>query len=391
MDATSSAGDAGAARRAGIDTRGPEHAPAIGDLGWVSADSHVNEPRDLWKEHLPASLRDQAMQGIAAGEDGGWAVLFDGAAVDQASAYETDRWRVSDPEHRHAVMREEGIVGEAVFPTIGLYVWMLTDPAGGRASCRVYNEWIADGLARSPRFRCAGLVPTWNVDDALDEVTRIVDAGLGALMVPAAATPAWNHPGWEPLWAAFEETGLPVVIHQGTGHDMHFYRGAGAGVSNLLATQSMGPRTAALLATSGVLAAHPDLHVVFVEFNVGWLAWTMQTLDFYTESLRRYGTTPAGKPWVNPELPEPPSAYLRRQVHATFQDDPIGLHNIAFTGDRALLWGSDYPHEEGTYPRSREVVTRLAAGLDPAAAARVFRDNAAALFHFSDEVLTQPV
>jgi predicted TIM-barrel fold metal-dependent hydrolase len=289
------------------------------------------------------------------------------------------------------VMREEGVFGECVFPTIGLYVWMLGDPVGGAASCRVYNEWIADALAGSPRFKCAGLVPTWRIDDALAEVAWIADGALGAVMLPAVAAPEWNHPSWAPLWSAIEETGLPVVIHQGTGHDMIFYRGAGAGVSNLLATQSMGPRVAALLATSGVLAAHPGLHVVFVEYNVGWLAWTMQTLDFYTEAFARYGRTPSGKRWVDPELPEPPSEYLRRQVHATFQDDPVGIHNVGFTGAESLLWGSDYPHEEGTYPRSREVVARLAAGLDRTTVASVFRENAARLFHFSDEVLSTPV
>ena len=44
---------------------------------------------------------------------------------------------------------------------------------------------------------------------------------------------------------------------------------------------------------------------------------------------------------------------LRRQVHATFQDDPVGIANVAYTGSDALIWGSDYPHEEGTYPNSR--------------------------------------
>ncbi len=172
---------------------------------------------------------------------------------------------------------------------------------------------------------------------------------------------------------------------------MFFYRGPGAGVSNLLATQSMGPRAAGLLATSGVLAAHPDLHVVFVEFNTGWLGWTMQTLDFYTESFRRYGTTPSGKPWVNPDLPEPPSHYLRRQVHATFQDDPVGLTNRALTGADCLIWGSDYPHEEGTYPHSREVVARLSAILNPVEIDLVFRTNAARLFGFSDDLLSTPL
>jgi predicted TIM-barrel fold metal-dependent hydrolase len=172
---------------------------------------------------------------------------------------------------------------------------------------------------------------------------------------------------------------------------MYFYRGRGAGVSNLLATQSMAPRTATLFATSGVLANHPDLHVVFVEYNVGWLAWTMHTIDFYTEAFGRYGTTSQGKKWIHPELPEPPSHYLRRQVHATFQDDPVGVHNIPLTGAGALLWGSDYPHEEGTYPHSRDIVTRLAADLDESSISAVFRDNAARLFHFSDEVLTSAV
>ena len=331
------------------------------------------------------------MRGIQAGDDGNWELLLDAERLDQQADAESDRLATADPEHRYAVMRDEGIAGECIYPTIGLYVWMLTDPDGGAASCRIYNEWIADRLGSRPRFKCAGLVPTWRLETAIAEVARIADAGLGSIMLPAVADPEWNHRRWDPLWSAIEETGLPAVMHQGTGHSMFFYRGPGAGVSNLLATQSIAPRTAALLATSGVLASHPDLHVVFVEYNTGWLGWAMQTLDYYTKSFRRYGTTPGGKPWIDPELPEPPSFYLRRQVHATFQDDPIGIDNVAYTGSDALIWGSDYPHEEGTYPHSRVTVNRLCEHLDDETAARVSRDNAARLFHFGDEVLTEPL
>ena len=359
--------------------------------GLVSADAHVNEPRGLWKDNLPSALRAQAMAGIRAGEDGNWEPLFEGAVLDQSSGDEEERLRVCDPDYRLAVMRQEGIVAECVFPTIGLYVWTLADPVGGAASCRIYNEWIADRLGALPRFSCAGLVPTWTTADARAEIEWIADAGLGAIMLPVVATPEWNSPAWEPIWAQIAETGLPVVFHQGTGHSMFFYRGPGAGVSNLVATQSMGARTAALLATSGVLGRHPAVQVVFVEFNGGWMAGLMQTLDYYTDAFSRYGKTPSGKPWVNPALPEPPSFYLRRQVHATFQDDPVGIHNLSLTGDEALLWGSDFPHEEGTYPHSREVVARLAAGMEPKAAARVFRDTAIDLFHFDRDVLTTPI
>ena len=365
--------------------------PVAATLGLVSGDSHVNEPRNLWRDNLPASMRDQAMRGIRPGEGGSWDLLLDVDHVVKPSEAEHDRLRINDPQHRFEVMREEGIVAECVFPTIGLYVWMLDDPDGGAASCRVYNEWIADGLAKSPRFKCAGLVPTWRVEDALVEVGRIADSNLGALMLPTVASPDWNHRDWEPLWSAIEETGLPVVMHQGTGHSMFFYRGPGAGVANLLATQSMAPRVAGLLATSGVLALHPDIHFVFVEYNIGWLGWAMQTLDFYNAAFMAYGYTAEGKKWVNPELPEPPSFYLRRQVHATFQDDPIGVNNLSFTGADALIWGSDYPHEEGTYPHSRTTVARLVDGLDDHHVTKVFRSNAARLFNFGDDVLNTPV
>ncbi len=376
---------------------------ATSSLGMISADSHVNEPRDLWSANLPASVRDRAMRGIEATEDGGWRLILDGSHVGKAGSSEAERLAVLQPEHRLTVMREEGIAGECIFPTIGLYVWMLEDPDDGRISCRIYNEWVFDQLERqSPRFRCAGIVPTWRLEDAIAEVEFIAEQGLAAVMLPTVADPTYNHPRWEPLWDAIEAAGLPVVMHQGTGHNMIWYRGPGATVANLLATQTIGPRTAALLATSGVLERHPGLHVVFVEYNTGWLSWMMETIDFYHESFGRYGTTDkmgsarlaganqAPKPVINPTLAERPSFYVRRQVHATFQDDAVGLQNLNLTGVDALLWGSDYPHEEGTYPHSKATVDRLGALLGPGDAERVFRDTAARIFHFPPEVLATP-
>jgi predicted TIM-barrel fold metal-dependent hydrolase len=350
-------------------------------FGKISGDAHVDEPRNLWRDNLPRALQDDAMSGITSGDDGGWQLTLGQNDVAKAQP-EEERLLTSDPAHRRAIMREEGIIGECIFPTIGLYVWMLQEGAAGEASCRVYNEWMADGLARLPEFKCAGLVPTWSIERALAGVARIAESNLSSFMLPAVATPDWNHPSWEPLWSAIEDTGMPVVMHQGTGHSMFYYRGPGAGVSNLMATQSIAPRTAALLANAGVLERHPKLHVVFVEFNVGWLAWTMDTMDFYTAAFKRYGTTGQGKPWINPELPLQPSHYLRRQIHATFQDDSVAIHNVALTGSEGLIWGSDYPHQEGTYPHSPEVVARLAAGLGPSDTANIFRDNAARLFNF---------
>jgi predicted TIM-barrel fold metal-dependent hydrolase len=201
--------------------------------------------------------------------------------------------------------------------------------------------------------------------------------------LPLVGTPEWNLPGWEPLWTAIEETGIPAVMHQGSGHDMLFYRGWGSPTANLLATQSMAPRAAALLSCSGVLERHPDLHVVMVEVNAGWMAWTMSTLDEYYVAHQRNG-------WTKPILAELPSHYLRHQVHATFQDDPVALHNIPLTGTDCLLWGNDYPHPESTYPDSNRVLDRLLGDVAPDDARAVVFDNAARVFGFSQHV-AEPV
>ena len=170
-------------------------------------------------------------------------------------------------------------------------------------------------------------------------------------------------------------------MHQGTGHDMIFYRGWGSATANLLATQSMAPRAAALLSCSGVLERYPDLHVVMVEVNAGWMAWTMSTLDEYYLAHQRIG-------WTKPILAELPSHYLRRQVHATFQDDPVALHNIPLTGTDCLLWGNDYPHPESTYPTRTRSSTGSSSNVDDADARAVVFDNAARLFGFSQSVST---
>jgi predicted TIM-barrel fold metal-dependent hydrolase len=241
----------------------------------------------------------------------------------------------------------------------------------------VYNNWIVERLGGIDRIKLAAMIPTWDVDMAIDEVRRMAsNPSVGGLLLPLVGTPEWNLPVWEPLWAAIQETAIPAVMHQGSGHDMIFYRGWGSPTANLLTTQSMAPRAAALLSCSGVLERHPDLHVVMVEVNAGWMAWTMSTLDEYYTAHQRNG-------WTKPILAELPSHYLRHQVHATFQDDPVALHNIPLTGTDCLLWGNDYPHPESTYPDSNRVLDRLLGDVAPDDARAVVFDNAARVFGFS--------
>lgn len=357
----------------------------IENLPKISADAHVDEPHDLWFERMDPALRDRAPRQIETDADGGWSLVVNGDPIgwnaltyEEAAENETARVDAVAPDVRLAMMRTDGINGEIVYPTIGLYAWNITDPHVGEATCRIYNDWIVERLGGQPRIKLAMMLPTWSVEMAQAEIARVArHDSVGALLLPLVGTPEWNLPAWEPLWAAISETGLPVAMHQGTGHDMIFYRGWGSATANLLATQSMASRATALLSCSGVLERHPALHVVLVEVNAGWLAWTMNTLDEYYL---------AHEEWSKPKLAELPSHYIRRQIHATFQTDALAVRNVSVTGPDCLLWGNDYPHPESTYPNSRAVLETLLDGVDEATARAVVGGNAARLFKFCDEV-----
>src|SRR5690606_39779389 len=87
---------------------------------------------------------------------------------------------------RLAMMRTDGIHGEMVYPTIGLYVYGVKDPAVGVASCRVYNDWIHEKLGDDcGRVRYAALVPAWDAEPAGAEIGR--EAAWPGLAAPMQA------------------------------------------------------------------------------------------------------------------------------------------------------------------------------------------------------------
>ncbi len=184
----------------------------------------------------------------------------------------------------------------------------------------------------------------------------------------------YNDPAYEPMWSAAEDLAMPLCFHAGTGRTQTPAHGPGGAVVNYVITVSGPMETVTYLCASGVLARHPGLRVVMVECGSGWLAWTLHAMD---DAYREH------QMFVKPKLDELPSEYFRRQGHVTFQNDPVGFKNIEFTGDRCLMWGSDYPHPEGTFPESRAYLARQLEGVPDDVARRVVRDNAAELFRFS--------
>jgi predicted TIM-barrel fold metal-dependent hydrolase len=347
-----------------------------------SADSHVVEPLDLWVQRLPRHLKERAPR--IEEEDGRWRFVVEGmpprkmggpsaeSRTSEASGFRAGGW---DPDQRTRDLDEDGVWGEVLYPTIALFGFMIPDAELRWGSARAYNDWLAETFAAaSRRFAGAAMIPVQEVDDAVREIGRVAKIGLRSIMLPMSSppgAPGYNTGHYDPVWAAAQAHGVPVSFHVGTGANPVTERGPGGAVINYVEVGLGAQRTLAYLAASGVLERFPELHVVMVECGAGWLSWLLERMD---EAFEEH----AG--WVNPKLAEPPSFYVRRQGHVTFGNDGAGVVNRRFTGVDTLLWASDYPHPEGTWPHTQETLDRIFDGVDDGERRRITFETTARLY-----------
>ena len=350
----------------------------------ISADSHVQEPLDLWTTHLPVHLRAAGPRVEARGD--ARCILVEDTVVrrlpSRSSTTGEDRAATaftrgaSDPDARLHDLDADGVWGDVIYPNLAFFCcFHIRGTALQVAVARLYNDWVADQfIGASDRFAPIALLPILDLDASLAELERVRRRGFRGVLLPAHSDlRPYNDPVYERLWASAADLAMPLTFHAGTGRSQTPAHGPGGAVVNYVVTVGGPMETVAYLCGAGVLARHPALRVVMVECGSGWLAWVLHAMD---DAYREHHM------FVRPKLDALPSEYFRRQGHVTFQHDPVGLANIPFTGDACLMWGSDYPHPEGTWPRSREILDRQLAGVPEEAIDRIVRTNAARLYHF---------
>jgi predicted TIM-barrel fold metal-dependent hydrolase len=330
-----------------------------------SGDSHILEPPEIWQA-LPRSMRDRAPRTVQEGERE--VVYIDGIMVRRDPLAWLESFRPPGARDLTVRMRDlddQGIWAEAIFPSTGIWVTLIEDPRLYAACAQVYNDWCAQVVnAHSDRLISAAILPHLDTDDAVAEAQRC--AGLGFKAVSLAMLPpeqrTYNRDLWEPLWAAIEETGMTLCFHAGTGRSVNLPRGPGTAIINYVNVGLDAPRVTTDLVSGGGLDRHPGLKVFFVEVGSAWLPYVGDRMD---EAYRQHGF------FVRPELSMLPSEIIRRQVYASFQHDRSAVQAVTGMNFPNVLWGSDYPHLEGTYPRTQEVLHELFDGVDAAARERI--------------------
>jgi predicted TIM-barrel fold metal-dependent hydrolase len=206
---------------------------------------------------------------------------------------------------------------------------------------------------------------------AVKEAERVRKAGLRSVIIPSCQpkVPYWD-PYYQPLWAALQDHEMIMAFHNAaTEEPVRQDLPLLPLVTDLKMVGQI--RTLAGILSSGVPGAYPKLKFVVVEGGIGWVAAAVRLLDHLWEDHRG---------WIEPHLDEPPSFYCKRQFYFTFEDDKAGLLTRSLLNVDHLMWGSDYPHTEGTFPRSREQIARDFAELPEGETHKIVIDNAAQLY-----------
>jgi predicted TIM-barrel fold metal-dependent hydrolase len=382
----------------------------------VSADGHILEPTDLFKTRLPQHLRDRAVWEedfeIEPLVEGGARVFrrlhtpgFEGWTI---SRYRQTGGRTpeGDPELILEDLDVDGVDVGVMHPNLSLFGLYSDDHELSMAHARVYNDYIAERF--SPYFsRLAPTapVPITDIGDAVAEIERVAAAGFRAILLPAVPPKPYYSRDFDPVWAATQASGLHVFIHTQTGGvkvndpastTLKVVMENAAQVNQPMTERSAAKRmiTQAVyqpivpqqviceLIGGGVPERYPDLHFALIEFNAHWLASLVGSMDKCWVTgvgqdadwwLGIWDDTrpPTDQPnmaqlfRLNDKWPYPlaPSDYVRRQFHVSFQDDPVAVAARHITGVSTIVWGNDYPHAEGTFRGSRELIAAQFAGV----------------------------
>jgi predicted TIM-barrel fold metal-dependent hydrolase len=277
----------------------------------------------------------------------------------------------NDPVTRIKDLDDEGIWGEVMYPSLGIWTFNVRTPRVVKEGARALNDWALDFQQHSPRFVCVASIPLLDIDDAVAELTWAHNSGFlcGFLPTrPPIGRPEWNDEEWDPLWAAFAETGMVIGFHIGTEpHDPTertgvYYRGRGGAVLNYVETTYGGQRAVTQLIACGALDRHPELRVLVSEGGATWGPFIADRMD---EGYRQHGAA------VRPTLSKLPSRYLYEQVYASFQHDISAVAANSAMGWQNVMWGSDYPHFEGTFGHSQKTLHELFDDVDPTVSQRI--------------------
>ncbi|MFP3899953.1 MAG: amidohydrolase family protein [Acidimicrobiia bacterium] len=358
----------------------------------ISADCHAGGSHAAYREYLDPAFHE---------DFDAWRGKYKNPYKDLGDNRRLRNW---DNEMRNSQQESDGVVGEVVFPNtvppfFPSFVLFAKPPTDEeyrhrRAGVHAHNRWLKDWCNEFPERRAGvGQIFLNDVDDAIEDVTWIKENGLrGGILLPNLAPDVkWIKPLYDPvydrLWAACQDLEVPVNVHSGTGNpDYGPYPTSMLLYINEVPFYSQRPLVQ--LIVSGVFERFPRLRFVLTEIGCAWVPPLLERLDQVLASIRDTGSTGEIRYGAEHVLPRSATEYFRQNVWMGVSGpgdaDVAARHQL---GEDRFMWGSDYPHDEGTHPYTREHLRARFSGFDPAELRKLLAGNAAALYDFDLDAL----
>ena len=366
----------------------------------IDADSHLNEPGNVWQDRVPAALKDRAPKMLDIG-DGKIAWSFDGGkrvspvAMSATAGVDPTQYDTSgtpnirpgsyDPHARLEEMEYDMVQAQLLYPSVALTGahQYSQDPELQLACVRAYNDWLREDFCSVSPERLIGLPlgPMTGIEDLILEWRRVADQGAKGLIMST-----YPNGGADPsveddrFWSEVEEWDYPMHIHFG------FVGAARGGLpSGGAAPQGVARFTAAFLSriganiykplcdilANGLFERHPKLKVVAVETGIGWIPFYLESMDdLFFRSRFHTGV----------HLKMLPSEYFKEHIWATFITDPVGVDLRHMIGVDHIMWSTDYPHVASDWPNSQRTAAYEFRHVPEAEKRKMMRDNAANLY-----------
>jgi len=402
------------------------------DVRIIDCDAHITEPPELWTSRAPADLvermpRMRTVDGVTGwyiegelwtsvggntirtGADGKAEKVLGTNVVQPFELVDKSAWMVKE---RLDLLDEMGIYAQILYPNgIGFasnHIFAIEDLELRTAVLRIYNDFLIELQEQSGgRLLPQGMLPVWDMDFTVSEITRLADRGMTGFTLSdkpeMIGLPELWEDYWTPMWQLLNDRRLVGNFHIGSGAskaeveairrrnrglDGPQRAAAGAPVSPVWsefgrqrylaagATQMnmSNVRIIVNLCLSNLFDRFPNLKIVSAESGIGWVPYVLEALEYQYDQMVTLDEE------VN-HAKRRPREYFRDHIYVMFWFETSGPAKlIGEIGANNVLVETDIPHPTCLYPNPKDHFERVLGDLDDATKRRVLQDNAAELY-----------
>jgi predicted TIM-barrel fold metal-dependent hydrolase len=367
----------------------------------VSVDDHLFEPRHIFEGRMPSKFSDRIPR-VVRDQNGRDAWLFEDTLVPISGSNAMKSWEPEDytiapidyeevrtalwsVEDRVNDMTRAGIFASLCFPSTvfgfaGTRFMKFRENELGLAAMRAYNDWLLEEWAGSYPERLIPSQVAWllDVQVAAEEIRRNAQRGFHAVSFTENPEPLGLpslHSGyWDPFFRACEETATVINLHVGS-----------SGMNLMPSSDSPIEVTSALFTVSAISASvdwtfsrvpvrFPRVKIVLSEGGIGWVPMLLDRFEYIASEWVPEGLST----WTGIDV-SPREAFLRNFWFTAYYD-PSALRLLDVIGVDKVMYESDYPHADSSWPDTQMSLAEQFRGLPEATIERLTYKNACEVY-----------